>query len=59
MTDTPKSYGAAKREILPGVERRQHKGLNHQAELSHPPTREKRAWFNQAKQEGNTVLGSQ
>ena len=26
ITDKLKSYGAAKREILPGVERRQHKG---------------------------------
>ncbi|EFH79559.1 IS6 family transposase, partial [Ktedonobacter racemifer] len=28
ITDKLKSYGAAKREILPGVEHRQHKGLN-------------------------------
>src|SRR5262245_32839814 len=34
-----KSYGAAKREILPGVEHQQHKGLNNQAENSHQPTR--------------------
>jgi len=34
-----KSYGAAKREILPGVEHRQHKRLNNRAENSHQPTR--------------------
>jgi hypothetical protein len=26
--DKQKSYGSAKREIMPGVEHRQHKGLN-------------------------------
>lgn len=39
FTDKLKSYEAAKREILPGVEHRQHKGLNNQAENSHQPTR--------------------
>jgi len=39
ITDKLKCYGAAKREILPGVEHRQHKGLNNQAENSHQPTR--------------------
>src|SRR6185437_4163837 len=34
-----KSYAAAKREIMPGVEHRQHKGLNNRAENSHQPTR--------------------
>ena len=29
----------AKREIMPGVEHRQHKGLNNRAENSHQPTR--------------------
>jgi putative transposase len=33
------SYGAAKREILAGVEHRQHKRLNNHAENSHQPTR--------------------
>src|SRR4051794_21880650 len=28
ITDKLRSYGAAKREIMPGVEHRQHKGLN-------------------------------
>jgi len=39
ITDKLKSYGAAKREILPGVEHRQHKGLNNRAEMEHQPTR--------------------
>jgi putative transposase len=39
MTDKLKRYGAAKREILPGVEQRQHKRLNNRAENSHQPTR--------------------
>jgi putative transposase len=33
------SYGAAKRDIMPGVEHRSHKGLNNRAENSHQPTR--------------------
>jgi len=39
ITDKLKSYGAAKREILPGVEHRQHKSLHNRAENSHQPTR--------------------
>ena len=39
VTDKPKSYAAAKREIMPEVEHRQHKGLNNRAENSHQPTR--------------------
>ncbi|GHO71516.1 hypothetical protein KSC_104080 [Ktedonobacter sp. SOSP1-52] len=40
ITDKLRSYGAAKREIMPGVEHRQHKGLNNRAENSHQPTRQ-------------------
>ena len=39
ITDKLRSYGAAKREILPGVEHRQHKRLNNRAENSHQPMR--------------------
>jgi putative transposase len=39
ITDKLASYGAAKREIMPSVEHRQHKGLNNRAENSHQPTR--------------------
>jgi putative transposase len=40
ITDKLKSYAAAKREIMPGVEHRQHKGLNNRAEVSHQPARQ-------------------
>ena len=40
ITDKLRSYGAAKKEILLGVEHRQHKGLNNRAENSHQPTRQ-------------------
>src|SRR6478735_4964945 len=39
ITDKLASYSAAKREIMPGIEHRQHKGLNNRAENSHQPTR--------------------
>jgi putative transposase len=41
ITDKLKSYGAAKREILPGVAQRQHRYLNNRAEHSHQPTRQR------------------
>jgi putative transposase len=41
ITDKLKSYGAAKREILPSVENRQHKYLNNRAENSHQPIRQR------------------
>jgi putative transposase len=39
VTDRLGSYGAAKREILPGVEHRQTRYLNNCCEVSHQPTR--------------------
>jgi putative transposase len=39
ITDKLASYGVAKREIMPGVEHRQHRGLNNRTENSHQPTR--------------------
>jgi putative transposase len=39
ITDKLASYAAAKRTVMPGVEHRQHKGLNNCAENSHQPTR--------------------
>ena len=53
ITDTLKSYATAKRELLPGVEHRQHKGLNNRAENSHQSTRlreKKMRRFKSAKQ---------
>ncbi len=41
ITDKLKSYAAAKRDSMPGVEHRQHKGLNNLAEVSHQPTRQR------------------
>ena len=39
VTDKLKSYEAAKKQVMPRVEHRQHKGLNNRAENSHQPTR--------------------
>lgn len=39
ITDKLRSYDAAKRQIMPGVEHRSHKGLNNRAENSHQPVR--------------------
>ena len=41
ITDKLKSYGAAKREILPGVEHCQSRYLNNRCEHSHRPTRQR------------------
>jgi putative transposase len=41
VTDQLKRYGAAKREILSGVEHRQHRYLNNHAKNSHQPTRQR------------------
>jgi putative transposase len=40
VTDKLRSYGAAKQEVLPSVEHRQHRYLNNRAENSHQPTRQ-------------------
>jgi len=39
VTDKLRSYGAAKREVLPDAEHRQSRYLNNRAENSHQPTR--------------------
>src|SRR5215217_6425697 len=39
ITDKLASYPAARKELMPGVEHRRHKGLNNRAENSHQPTR--------------------
>jgi putative transposase len=39
ITDKLASYAAARKVVMPGVEHRQHKGLNNRAENSHQPTR--------------------
>ena len=54
VTDKLKSYGAAKREILPGVEHRQHRYLNNRAENSHQPTRQRERRMQRFKSPGQT-----
>ncbi|WP_414475324.1 IS6 family transposase [Microvirga sp. M2] len=41
VTDKPPSYGAARRQVMPKVEHRSHKGLNNRAENSHVPLRKR------------------
>jgi putative transposase len=52
ITDKLASYGAAKREIMPGIEHRQHKGLNNRAENSHQPTRRRERQMKRFKSAG-------
>jgi putative transposase len=56
ITDKLKSYGAAKREILPGVEHRQHRYLNNRAENSHQPTRQRERRMQGFKSAGQAQL---
>src|SRR4030095_15817500 len=53
ITDKLKSYGAAKREILPGVEHRQHRYLNNRVENSHQPTRQREQRMQRFKSPGH------
>jgi len=53
ITDNLKSYNAAKREIMPSVEHRQHKGLNNRAESSHQPTRRRERQMKRFKSPGH------
>jgi putative transposase len=41
VPDKLKRYAAGKVQNMPGVQHRQHKGLNNRAELSHQPTRQR------------------
>src|SRR5882757_7595190 len=52
ITDKLASYGAAKREVMPGIEHRQHKGLNNRADYSHQPTRRRERQMKQFKSAG-------
>jgi putative transposase len=52
ITDKLASYGAAKRQIMPAVEHRQHKGLNNRAENSHQPTRRRERQMKRFKSAG-------
>ena len=46
ITEKLRSCGAAKREIMPGVEHRSHKGLNNRAENSRQPVRRRERIMN-------------
>src|SRR4028118_2198383 len=52
VTDKLGSYGAAKKELMPGVEHRRHKGLNNRAENSHQPTRRRERQMKRFKSPG-------
>ncbi|GHO81862.1 hypothetical protein KSD_96330 [Ktedonobacter sp. SOSP1-85] len=56
ITDKLASYGAAKKEILPSVEHRKHKGLNNRAENSHQPTRQRERSMRRFTSPGQVVL---
>ncbi len=53
ITDKLASYEAAKREVLPSVEHRRHKGLNNRAENSHLPTRQRERRMQRFKSPGH------
>jgi putative transposase len=53
ITDKLRSYGAAKQEILPSVEHRQHRYLNNRAENSHQPTRQRERRMQRFKSPGH------
>jgi putative transposase len=53
ITDKLRSYGAAKREVLPSVEHRQHRYLNNRAENSHQPTRQREYTLRRFKSAGH------
>jgi putative transposase len=52
ITDKLDSYGAAKKEITPGVKHRKHKGLNNRAENSYQPTRRRERQMKRFKSAG-------
>ena len=52
ITDKLASYGAAKQELMPGVEHSRHKGLNNRAENSHQPTRRRERQMKRFKSAG-------
>jgi putative transposase len=54
ITDKLASYPAAKRDLMPAVEHRHHKGLNNRAENSHQPTRRRERQMKRFKSPGQT-----
>jgi putative transposase len=49
ITDKLASYNEARRELMPGVEHRRHRGLNNRAENSHQPTRRRERQMRRSK----------
>lgn len=52
ITDKLASYGAAKKDIMPGIEHRPHNGLNNRAENLHQPTRRRERQMKRFKSAG-------
>ena len=53
VTDKLRSYGAAKRDVLPTVEHRQSRYLNNRTENSHQPTRRRERQMQRFKSAGH------
>lgn len=53
ITEKLTSYAAAKKEMMPSVEHRQHKGLNNRAENSHQPTKQRERTMQRFKSPGH------
>ncbi|MEP3328935.1 IS6 family transposase [Sedimentitalea sp.] len=53
ILDKLRSYGAAKREIMPNIEHRSHNGLNNRSENSHQPTRQRERGMKKFKSPGH------
>src|SRR5262245_47604197 len=53
ITAKLQSYGAAKRELLPGVAHRQHRYLNNRAENSHQPPHQRERHMQRLKSPGH------
>ena len=53
ITDKLASYGAGKREVMPGIEHHQHKGLNDRAVNSHQTTRRRERQMKRFKSVGH------
>lgn len=52
ITDKLRSYGAAKADLAPGIEHRQHEGLNNRVEASHRHTRRREKIMGRLKSPG-------
>lgn len=53
ITDKLRSYGAEKTDLAPGIEHRQHKGLNNRSEASHRHTRRREKIMGRFKSPGH------